>query len=81
MLKRFGTVTALQETRLRVEQGEFLTLLGPSGCGKTTLLNLMAGFLEADAGEILIGGEQVTATPPTSGRSASSSRTMPCSRT
>jgi len=64
VLKRFGTVTALEETRLRVEQGEFLTLLGPSGCGKTTLLNLMAGFLEADAGEILIGGEQVTATPP-----------------
>jgi len=64
VLKRFGTVTALQETWLRVEPGEFLTLLGPSGCGKTTLLNLMAGFLEADAGEIFIGGDLVTATPP-----------------
>ncbi|GJD59228.1 ABC transporter ATP-binding protein [Methylobacterium dankookense] len=64
VVKRFGTVTALEETWLQVEQGEFLTLLGPSGCGKTTLLNLMAGFLEADAGEIFIGGDLVTATPP-----------------
>ena len=64
VVKRFGTVTALEETWLRVEQGEFLTLLGPSGCGKTTLLNLMAGFLEADAGEIFIGDDLVTATPP-----------------
>ncbi|MBE7202945.1 MAG: ABC transporter ATP-binding protein, partial [Parafilimonas terrae] len=64
VLKRFGAVTALQETWLQVEPGEFLTLLGPSGCGKTTLLNLMAGFLEADAGEIFIGGDLVTATPP-----------------
>ena len=64
VLKRFGAVTALEETRLDVERVEFLTLLGPSGCGKTTLLNLMAGFLEADAGEIFIDGEAVTATPP-----------------
>ncbi|MGV7034308.1 ABC transporter ATP-binding protein [Methylobacterium symbioticum] len=64
VVKRFGTVTALEETWLQVQQGEFLTLLGPSGCGKTTLLNLMAGFLEADEGEIFIGGDLVTATPP-----------------
>ena len=36
VVKRFGAVTALEESWLRVEQGEFLTLLGPSGCGKTT---------------------------------------------
>ena len=64
VVKRFGTVTALEETWLQVEQGEFLTLLGPSGCGKTTLLNLMAGLLESDAGEIFIGGDLVTETPP-----------------
>ena len=64
VLKRFGAVTALEETWLRVEPGEFLTLLGPSGCGKSTLLNLVAGFLEPDAGEIFIDGELVTATPP-----------------
>ena len=64
VLKRFGAVVALEETWLGVEPGEFLTLLGPSGCGKTTLLNLMAGFLEADAGEIFIDGDLVTAMPP-----------------
>ena len=64
VFKRFGAVTALEETWLRVEPGEFLTLLGPSGCGKSTLLNLVAGFLEADAGEIFIDGDLVTATPP-----------------
>ena len=63
VVKHFGTATALEETWLKVEPGEFLTLLGPSGCGKTTLLNLMAGFLEADRGEIFLGGELVTAAP------------------
>ena len=61
--KRFGAVTALHEAWLNVRDGEFVTLLGPSGCGKTTLLNLIAGFLEADGGEIFIGGKLVTTLP------------------
>ncbi|WP_296247316.1 ABC transporter ATP-binding protein [Pseudomonas sp. UBA4194] len=64
VLKRFGDAIALHEVSLKIQEGEFVTLLGPSGCGKTTLLNLMAGFAEADNGEIFIGGELVTATPP-----------------
>ncbi|MGK6902508.1 ABC transporter ATP-binding protein [Klebsiella pneumoniae] len=43
---------------------EFITLLSPVGCSKTTLLNLMAGFAEADGGEIFIDGELVTEIPP-----------------
>jgi len=61
--KRFGSHTALHEAWLRIERGEFMTLLGPSGCGKTTLLNLIAGFLEVDGGEIFIDGSLVTETP------------------
>jgi putative spermidine/putrescine transport system ATP-binding protein len=62
--KKFGAVTAVADTWLKVRRGEFLTLLGPSGCGKTTLLNLIAGFIDPDAGELFIDEERVTETPP-----------------
>jgi putative spermidine/putrescine transport system ATP-binding protein len=62
-LKKYGPVTALGGVSLRVEQGEFLTLLGPSGCGKSTLLGLIAGSLEPDAGEIYIAGRRVDTLP------------------
>ena len=62
--KSFDGVPAVQDVSLNVRKGEFLTLLGPSGCGKTTLLNLIAGFLEPERGEIFIDGEAVTHVPP-----------------
>jgi iron(III) transport system ATP-binding protein len=52
--KRFGGVTAVLDSDLCVERGEFVALLGPSGCGKTTLLRLIAGFEQPDAGAIAI---------------------------
>lgn len=61
--KRFGDVAAVLPTTLSVDPGEFLTLLGPSGSGKTTLLNLAAGYLDLTAGQILIGGRDVTHVP------------------
>ena len=61
--KRFGTSVALDEAWLKIGRGEFMTLLGPSGCGKTTLLNLVAGFLAPDNGEIFIDGALVTDVP------------------
>jgi spermidine/putrescine ABC transporter ATP-binding subunit len=61
--KRFGKTTALDGITLNVHRGELMTLLGPSGCGKTTLLNLIAGFLEPDQGEIVIDGQEITDLP------------------
>src|SRR5713101_7656076 len=61
--KRFGNAIALQDVQLPIRRGELMTLLGPSGCGKTTLLNLVAGFLVPDSGEIAIDGERVTDVP------------------
>jgi len=62
--KRFGAVDVVNDLHLRIEPGEFLTLLGPSGCGKTTLLRMIAGFETPDAGTVWIDGVDVTALPP-----------------
>lgn len=62
--KRFGEFIAVNDVSLRIEAGEFLTLLGPSGCGKTTLLRMLSGFEMPDAGLIHIDGEDVTHLAP-----------------
>ena len=64
LTKRFDTVVAVKDVSLQVRRGEFLALLGPSGCGKTTLLNLIAGFLDPDEGEIYIRGNPMSGVPP-----------------
>lgn len=64
LVKRFGTHTAVDAIDLTVTPGEFVTLLGPSGCGKTTTLNMIAGFIEPDAGSIRLQGRAVEDLPP-----------------
>ena len=61
--KRYGDFVAINNVSLRVEEGEFISLLGPSGCGKTTILRMLSGLIEPDAGQIRIGGEDVTWRP------------------
>ncbi|HVA35982.1 MAG TPA: ABC transporter ATP-binding protein [Candidatus Dormibacteraeota bacterium] len=64
LVKRYGAVTAVSDLSLEVADGELLGLLGPSGCGKTTTLRMVAGFIDATAGRILIGDRDVTHLPP-----------------
>jgi multiple sugar transport system ATP-binding protein len=59
-----GGVVAVDDVSLSVGDGEFMVLVGPSGCGKSTLLRAMAGLDEVTAGEIWIGGRDVTDLAP-----------------
>ena len=62
--KRFADVVAVAGGSLDISRGSLTTILGPSGCGKTTILRLIAGFLEPDAGDILIDGVSQRGLPP-----------------
>jgi putative ABC transport system ATP-binding protein len=54
-----GPLTVLREVRLAVGAGEFVAIVGPSGCGKSTLLNLITGIDRADAGTVVVAGQDV----------------------
>ena len=60
-------VTAVHDVSLKVQQGEFVSIVGPSGCGKTTILNMIAGFIPLTGGEILIDGRPVKGPGPDRG--------------
>jgi putative spermidine/putrescine transport system ATP-binding protein len=62
--KSFGSAHAVESFDLRVEKGEFISLLGGSGCGKTTTLRMIAGFETPSSGTIHIGGIEVEHLPP-----------------
>ncbi|AMW32021.1 MAG: ABC transporter ATP-binding protein [Fervidobacterium pennivorans] len=65
VFRNYGTETvAVEAFDLRVEKGQFVTLLGPSGCGKTTTLRMIAGFEIPTSGKIILDGADVTNEPP-----------------
>src|SRR6266511_3283447 len=64
LTKAFGAVKAVDRISLDVPAGAFVSLLGPSGSGKTTTLNLIAGFLTPDAGDILMDERSIADVPP-----------------
>jgi ABC-type branched-subunit amino acid transport system ATPase component len=62
--KSFGSLVVAQDIAISVPRGERYALIGPNGAGKTTLINLMTGMLRPDSGEILLGGDDITALRP-----------------
>jgi len=63
IVKSFDHNIVLKGINLDINENEFVTLLGPSGCGKTTLLRILGGFLEQDAGEIIFDNEEISKKP------------------
>ena len=64
LYRRFGTLVAVDHLDLTLYKGEFFTLLGASGCGKTTIMRLIAGFDQPNAGRVMLDGVDVTHLPP-----------------
>ncbi len=62
--KAFGGLRAVDNVHFTVARGGITGLIGPNGAGKTTLFSILAGFLKADEGRVLLDGEDVTGLPP-----------------
>src|SRR3982074_3957119 len=64
LTKAFGTAKAVDQISLDVPPGAFVSFLGPSGSGQTTTLNLIAGFLTPDSGDIQLDERSIADVPP-----------------
>ncbi|HCP00727.1 MAG: sugar ABC transporter ATP-binding protein [Alphaproteobacteria bacterium] len=62
--KEFGSLVAVNNLNLTIEDGEFIVFVGPSGCGKTTTLRMIAGFEDPTSGDITIDGKVVNELEP-----------------
>ncbi len=58
--KRGDKLTALSDVSMKVDRGEFVSLVGPSGCGKSTLLKIVGGLLAPTSGSVYLEGERIT---------------------
>ncbi|MFX0537444.1 ABC transporter ATP-binding protein [Ornithinimicrobium sp. Y1847] len=63
LVRRFGTLTAVDDVSLRIEPGQTVGLLGPNGAGKTTAISMMAGLLTPDAGSVHLSGVDMLKDP------------------
>ena len=63
VVKRFGSVVAVDKLTLEIRRGEFFSMLGPSGCGKTTTLRMIGGFETPSEGVVRLDGQDVTDLP------------------
>ena len=61
LAKSFGVLVATDDVNFTVNEGRLVALIGPNGAGKTTLINQLSGALQSDAGQILFGGDDITA--------------------
>jgi len=59
LTKRYGSLVAVQDLSLQVNEGEVFGLLGPNGAGKTTSINMMCGLLKPDAGRVVVHGAPI----------------------
>jgi NitT/TauT family transport system ATP-binding protein len=62
-----GSIVAIRDLSMEVEEGEFVGLLGASGCGKSTMLSLFAGFLQPTTGQVMLRGTPITGIEPRCG--------------
>jgi len=62
--KRFGGLTAIDDISFEIREGETLGFIGPNGAGKSTMVNVMSGYLMADAGKIVMDGTDITRKKP-----------------
>lgn len=63
LVRRFGTLKAVDDVSLRIAPGETVGLLGPNGAGKTTAISMMAGLLTPDAGSVRVAGRSMLEEP------------------
>jgi branched-chain amino acid transport system ATP-binding protein len=61
--KSFGSLVAVRDVSLAVQEGELRAIIGPNGAGKTTFFNMISGFLRPTAGHVIFDGQDVTAIP------------------